>query len=70
MTKNGSFEARESAANALPDDMAAVTREGQAADERERDHGRAQKTREPLHALIVHFDARCSSDPSLADQED
>jgi hypothetical protein len=69
MTKTGSKDDRESAANTAPDDVATATGEGQAAGERALPRARPQKAREPLHALIVHFDARGSSTPSAEDQE-
>jgi hypothetical protein len=70
MMKTGSNDGRERAVNTAPHDGAEVTDEGQAAVDRERHRGRPQKSREPLHALIVHFDARGSSDPPPMGEED
>jgi hypothetical protein len=69
MTNKQSKDARESATSTLPDDADTVKGEGQDAADRERLRIRPEKKREPLHALIVHFDARGSSEPPEWDQD-
>ena len=70
MSKKGSNDVMESAAEGLFNDAGAVVKEGQPAADREFDRSTPEKARVPLHALIVHFDARGSSDLPPADQED